>query len=420
MANLDDLNIYAILPLVDMQTAMPVHLGPVTFCAASMLGGDAPVKQGTCVLVSEDVPSSEWHSLFLDAVCLLYFATIFPRLYVEGRALPFDSFTTYLLMSSSGAVRAECGTPFVVEHVDPEIAGGLGQALDLVYGDSPITADADPALVRSLIRAIRYFVDRFITRFEDLAVPEEEVPSGCSQAEDIVFLVTACEALHHLGTQHPHIDFKHQLRPLLKIRHGTPVELFWKWVDGFFSLRHDLVWGKVLPDPVFRANPNFEIPYAYLGVKLFLYSVYHTMHDMELVPKYSRGKSDEPLDFRWVHPEEILVYFWPETALLIRIWKLMHAIEKQPDREELRSDLNFLSKTFVYFVEHYYKPNEGPRPSAVVAHPTPFEEISEPILQVLQVLETPDLGARRRINIGAIVHPQFISALRQRLHPTRE
>jgi hypothetical protein len=104
------------------------------------------------------------------------------------------------------------------------------------------------------------------------------IPHLYFEAEDIVYLATSFEALFDLSDEHPHIEFKHKLRPMLGLRYSNSVELLWQWVDGFFSLREQIIHGRPLTETSFQANPNFDISYFYLVMKLFLYGVYWRLH----------------------------------------------------------------------------------------------------------------------------------------------
>ena len=135
----------------------------------------------------------------------------------------------------------------------------------------------------------------------------------------MIFIASSFEALFDINDKQAAADFKHKLRPLLHLKYGKPVELFWKWVDDFYEVkRHIVHGGDHILDPFFRYNPNFEISHILIGIKLFVYSVYYTLFQYRLLHSIHEDPFTPP-DFKWIHPEEILLFFWTESFLLHKL-----------------------------------------------------------------------------------------------------
>ncbi len=166
---------------------------------------------------------------------------------------------------------------------------------------------------------------------------------------------------------------------MLGLRYSAPVEILWLWVDGFFKLREQIVHGRSSTRQVFHGNPNYEISYYYLGMKLFLYGVYWRLYTYDLVD-HPEGTA-EPYAFPGVNPEELLVYFWPEEALLNRMSKIMHTLDKDWEHPDLRNDLTLLGQIFMHMHEAR-KGNPGAK-----WKPTPskrLREASQPLLDLVE------------------------------------
>jgi hypothetical protein len=119
-----------------------------------------------------------------------------------------------------------------------------------------------------------------------------------------------------------------------------------------------------------------------------------------------------PLNFKWVMPEEILAFFWPEEALLNRIYKIIRELSKDWEHPELHQDLGLLTRQFLHVLDHFYNGSKLEQ-TLVKWKPTPLAAIQEPSRQILEILET---GPTERIqSIKALLPDRFVSALQERL-----
>lgn len=375
----------------------------------------------TCVSIDSQVPAELRDSLLVDAVYLLFFCGAFSHLFSSATAPRLDVFSKVIPASPAflknrdnwkevHILEAQRESPVTLEHFDEDMCAALGHALACGYQTGACRSKAETAKVQSLIRSIRYFVDRFFERFEILIGRGLSIPSVLFEAEDIVFLATSFEALFDLSDEHPHIDFKHKLRPMLGLRYSNAVELLWQWVDGFFDLREQIVHGRPLPDATFQANPNFDISYFYLGMKLFLYGVYCRMHAYQLLSGTCEHPGGSPLNFKWITPEEILAFFWPEEALFTRICKIINELEKEWNHPDLRQDLTFMGRLLLYMLNHYSH-QTGFENLSVRWKPTPTMRIQDSAMKILATLDA-EAGA-----VTALLPLGLKEALQKRLHP---
>ncbi len=375
-----------------------------------------PTSSMTCVSIDSQVNPDLRDSLLIDSLYLLYFCGAFSHLFAAADAPSLNVFTKILPASydfiqnrdnwqEAHLLEAQREGTVILEKFDLEMCAGLGHALACGYGTDSCRSSTDTAKIQSLVRAIRYFVDRFFERFEHLIGNGLHVPPVFYEAEDIVFLTTSFEALFDLSEEHPNIDLKHKLRPMLSLRYSNAVELLWQWVDGFFSLRDQIIHGLPLPDPIFAANPNFAISYFYLGMKIFLYGVYWRLHSYQLIPPIEMIPG-RPLHFKWVAPEEILVFFWPEEALLNRIHRIMTELKQNNQQPELQHDLSFLSSLMLHILDYHYKGSDTFQ-QIVQWTPTPLVRIEQPIQAIIS-------SATALPAVASLLPDRFLQALSDR------
>lgn len=387
--------IYACLPFVQLHTEQAVALGPVRFWPARLADrfvsdqlrgkladylsnvtrvqvriNNELLETGaladdcvTCVSLDATVAPELRESLLIDSIYQLFFCSAFSHLFDTATVPPIELFTKFLpaspvfLENRAGwdqlhITEAQRKQPVVLPEFDQEMCRGLGHALSCSYELDTCTSAAETRQVQSLIRSIRYFVDRSFGRFENLLSEGQTISPWTFEPEDIVLLVTSFEGLFHLKEEIPHIDLKHKLRPMLGLRYSTTVELVWNFVEGLFHLRDQVVHGQPLPDVFFRANRSYAISYFYLGIKLFLYGVYWRLHSCKLITSLDGEVAWRPLHFHWVSAEEILAFFWPEEELLERLIKLSEALTVQDD-DSMRHDQDLLERVFIHMVDTY-------------------------------------------------------------------
>lgn len=423
--------IYACLPFVELAHEATIKMGPLMFWPASKYklfipeenqnsfyhyiqsigqikahSEDEQTKwvntirlapQGTtCISVEESVDPHQREGLLVDSLYLLYFACIFRNLYYGGEIPPFGGFRKIIPASLEfihnkqnwnqlHITESQREQTVCVHLFDQEFCAGLGKMLTLIYQtqDHPISPSTLNHYKR-LIRSIRYLVDRFFQRFVNLLGKGLNLPEVLFEPEDIVFLTSSFEALFDINDKHPVADLKHKLRPLLHLKYSKPVERFWKWVDDFYEVKRQIIHGGTIPDPLFRANPNFEVPHILIGIKLFIYSVYYSLFKYHLLTSQTFDLYTPP-DFKWIHPEEVLLFFWNEEELLQQLNLFIEQAQTTPHQEELYADIHLLSNLFISMYEHYY--TKAPHSTDVVFIPIPLSRLTDPIENILSLIE---------------------------------
>lgn len=447
--------LYACLPFVELADENIIQLGPIIFWPASRAReflnekehalfqkyllsvgqikartSDSQLKfvhtiplsfqATTCISISNSIPAESREFVILDSLYLLYFACTFRNLYFGQEVPSFDAFRK-LIPASMDFIhnRAQWEKLSIDEAfredsvginlVDTEICSGLGKALQAIY-ETPLRESKEAIQgYKRLIRSIRYLVDRFFQRFTNLFDKGLNFSDELFEAEDVIFLASSFEALFDINEKHPPADFKHKLRPLLHLKYGSPVELFWKWVDDFYAVKRQIVLGDTVLDPVFRMNPNFEISHIFLGIKLFIYSVYYTLFQFKLIKSIHQDLFTPP-DFKWIHPEEILVFFWTENILLKKLTLFLKQVQQDPSKEELYADIHLLSHLFVLIYERYY---HQPYLNGVVRFiPASLSDLSDYGIKIMSLLKHEQL-------LNA-VHERFLPALEGRLHEMKK
>ncbi len=422
--------LYACLPFVEFLKEEPINLGPIQFWPSARSkhylsdGFSASLekylhsihkfpeegKSVVCISIEKAIPPERRESLLIDSIYLLYFASNFRNVYYSNEILKLSSFTKILPLSpevlsqdswekieASDSVFYEKTT--CINWVDEEISIALGKALSTVYDPLKAPAHFDESI--RLIRAIRFFVDRFFSKFENLTNQGLELSSQLFEPEDILFLASSFDVLLNIHEQQASSEFRQKIRPMLHLKFSKPVELFWKWVDSFFLLKKQVIQGTPKPDDLFTANPNFQLPLMHIGIKLFVYVLYYKLYQSRLITSES-SNSFTPPNFHWIHPEEILHFFWTEESILRKISLLLMQIHNnQKISPENQSDLYLLSTLFVALMEKFYIQ----APSKYVKYIPSPESILEPYFNPI-------------LNYGLIasdkLHPEFLSWLKKR------
>lgn len=446
--------IYACLPFVELAQEASIQIGPVRFWPASKYTqyveeeyheafqaymesiGQIKAQSGgkktkwintvklnlagtTCLSISNHVPQSQREAVLIDSLYLLYFACIFRDLYYSNEIPSFNAFRK-IIPSSLDFIQARQNwenlyinetyreETVCIHLFDQEICKGLGKTLSAIFEErsSPI----DPTTVHAykrLIRSIRYLVDRFFQRFVNLVEKGLNFSEELFEPEDVIFLASSFEALFDINDKQVTADFKHKVRPLLHLKFSKPLEIFWKWVDDFYEVRRKIVHGGITPDPLFRINPNFEISHILIGIKLFIYSAYYTLHSHHLLHSTHEDPYTPP-DFKWIHPEEILLFFWTEGSLLNKLKVYVKQAEDESKREEVYADIHLLTSLFVSMYERYYS---NPHNHEIRFIPTPLADIQHTGEQLLENLN----HATDHDRLMKVIAPRFKQCLKKRL-----
>lgn len=452
--------LYACLPFVELADETPIHFGPVVFWPASKFKeylpdhlhssfhdyfeivsqikteSKDPGKEGieteklnlrgaTCVSIAEDVAVELREYLLIDSLYLLYFTSIFRHLYYGQEITTFNAFRKMIpayedFIKVKGnweqlSIKEKDREGTISLHfIDPEICQGLGMALESIYLPKD---EQDPEFIQAykrLVRSIRYLVDRFFQRFVNLFHKGLHFSEEMFEPEDVIFLASSFESLFNLdASQSTAADFKHKLRPLLHLKYSRPVEIFWKWVDDFYEVKRRILQGEIFLDPLFKRNPNFEISHILLGIKLFIYSVYYYLFKYQLL-KSTHVDSYTPPDFKWIHPEEILLFFWTETSVLEKIHLFLNKSQDGTIDEESLADLNLLTTLFVSLYDRYYLAEQHKGEANVLFIPSPITELQKEGYSTLEKLKQLQAQDSNHILLQ-FIHPYFIGVLEDRL-----
>lgn len=450
--------LYGCLPFIELAHESMIELGPVCFWAASkskdFLSADEnasfqaylqtvgqtkaknidnhnqsihtkifDAKRVTCISINEKVPNELRQHLLIDSLYLLYFACTFRNLYY-GHEIPSFNVFRKLIPGSLTFIQEKSNWENLYIHetdreetlclhlIDLDIRVALGKILDSIYVESHIAEQMQLRDHKRLVRAIRYLVDRFFQRFINLFEKDLIFSNEMFEPEDIIFLSTSFETLFDIDQKDPAADFKHKLRSLLHLKYSQPIEIFWKWVNDFYAVKKRMVYGEPFRDPLFRLNPNFEISHIFLGIKLFVYSVYYKLYKFNLLSSLSYENHHTIPDFKWIHPEETLLFFWTESSLLKKLAKFIKSVSNSAVKNELLADIHLLTHLFVAMNEHYYLEGQKGQENIVHFIATPKDELKKSGEEILELLK---LHKSCNEEILQVIHPKFIKILASRL-----
>ncbi len=394
------------LPYVDLNVKEPIHIGPIAFSSKKIEENTASYafleEQSTCIYINNTVPQELRESLMVDGIYLLYFAAVYKELYLDWQIMPFNSFT-YLVTTKEAEIfkgTAYFLTHVAIEEIPTDVLIGLGGALQTVYCQ-PNTQSADYKEFKRIIRAIRFFVDRFFEKFHNM-LDGRNFNERFFEPENILFLTASFEALFDISAENPASDFKFKLRPLLHLKYGKPIEIFWKWVDGLYKLRQQIVHVGTIPDETFTLNRNFVITYSFYAIKLFIYAVYYKLFKLHMGDT-SNSEQFYPPHFKNLNPEELLVYLWPEKELLLHISLLMDQVVRDPENREAQIDLEFLTGLYHFMQARYGK--NAREIDGLTFHPDQIKEVEVPLKNIQQ----------HSSKIRAHLHEHFCEIIEERL-----
>ncbi len=454
-----EFHLYACLPFVELAHESTIRLGPVIFWPASkskeFLHPDVHTvfqeymqavgrikarnqdklgefvhtmtltpKGTTCVSIAENIPSELREFVLIDSLYLLYFACTFRNLYYGQESPSFNAFRKMIPASFNFISQRQNWENLYIEEtnreeticlhiIDSEVCKGLGLALDVIYKGGTTHDAATIQAYKRLVRSIRYLVDRFFQRFVNLFGKGLHFPEEIFEPEDVIFLASSFETLFEINDKHPAADFKHKLRPLLHLKYSRPVEIFWKWVDDFYEVKRRIIHGEPFLDPLFRINPNFEISHIFLGIKLFVYAIYYHLFKFHLLHSTYEDLYTPP-DFKWIHPEEIILFFWTEPALLRKLSLFLKQTCQEPIKDEILADMHFLTTLFVSLYERYYLKEQLKGQGIVRFIPSKIADLEVPGYQMIDHLkEIHQIGSKRALI--EVIHPRFLQTLEDRL-----
>lgn len=370
---------FACLPFLDLDTPHPVKLGPVHFHPSQTIGG-------ATVFISSQVLEDRKSEILMDALHLLYFAIHYKALYTSSEHPNFEPFTNILgwpikeNLKKLEIMTDHEETVYHLTAIDDTLCESLGDFLQVAY----LKKDEE---ARRVIRAIRYFIHCFYDRFK---VPFAPL---VFEAEDTLFLTTAFEVLFNLSSDQPEMQLKHRLRSLFHLKFGPPVDVMWKWVEGFYNLRDRVIHHGDLPHEPFIANESFDFPYLTLAIKVFLYAVLEKLSPLHLLKE-----------------EEVTSLLWSEASLLHKIATLSMQVRGKHLTLQQQEDLKELSTLYAYLIEHYYF--KKPRHSPVHFHPAP--SIQKEAQAILNYIDDPFEQEGVSHPLSSLFPPNFSAYLMKR------
>ncbi|MCB1136636.1 MAG: hypothetical protein KDK78_10235 [Chlamydiia bacterium] len=335
------------LPFVEVQNAEAITIGPVTFWPSSLFAqylepayhqrfadymlavrSETESEEGIlCASIDSDIPAANCYACLVDAIIALYFVAYYqdiyynlavPRFQIFAKSIPIDRgfLASAWSCPECNLLSKQQRQPAVLQRLDACMAAALGNALSLTHIPPDESSSlVHVALAQRILRSARFFVNSFSCSFESLFTQGQRFPKSLFDSEDILFLSTAFEVLLSLDPNHLTSDFKFKTRGAINMQYSTPIECFWKWVDGFFRLKQCLVHQGKCGSSTFVVNPSFEVSYAHIATRLFVFILCNTLLQEGFMREGSGRLSDESLEDP-IKREELLVFFWSEEQLL--------------------------------------------------------------------------------------------------------
>ena len=226
----------------------------------------------------------------LDALHLLYFATNAHKAYYD---LPVDPLLNYF------ENRGNPPTVFSIEKIDSTVFNAFSQLLVMTQN---LEKRAEALRIVQAIKCLN----------ESIALIEKGTTNECWHA--YLLISKGFEVLFSLNPSFPAPDLRQHMRPILHLKFSQPVELLWKWVDQFYKSAFAALSGDQMEDPLYLENPNVKAPLLLIAEKLLIFSIHATLFEKNLLIGAS-GTSSTPDDFKYIHPERVLVYFWTAETI---------------------------------------------------------------------------------------------------------
>lgn len=449
----------ACLPFVHLKPNEAISIGPICFWSGSCYRDFVPEKQWTgfqaylkrisCLHSREDserdcpkdksIPSEvltfvsvhpsivgqELNECLVDGLSLFYFTCFYRDLYYNVQVPPFQTFTKLAPAlekftaldekSQSFAIfEDQSQEPACIGLVDSNMAQALGHTLSAVYLSDMEGLARRSAYARRVVRSIRYFVNGFSTTFENIWRDGFSFPQCLFEPEDVIFLTSSFESLLNIESDQNTSDFKYRTRGIVQLEYSNAMEIFWAWTDGFFSLKYNMVYHGENPDTTFKVNPNFEVSYLYLGIRLFIFILHHKLCLHGFYP-HSQGEKSLHDPLGKISREEVMVFFWPEKELLENIAQCLHRWTIPEAYEELRDITLFHMQLFCVLFHRYHLPRPREGHTAVNYYPTPKQLIEESTRAILDAGDLEIETDNGKLPIRAFTPEGFWTALKRRI-----
>jgi len=347
---------FVCLPFLYLDLSEPIVMGPIRFSPSDRIGG-------ATVSIHPSIRDETRFELLIDSLYLLYFASTFIDLYHTIKPPHFEAFTKIIPVRQKpseeelekiDSISSIEENLYHLVYINSNMQKGLGEALNLVYLKGKTEENEKRyGEMKRLIRSIRYFIHCFYEKFQNLVEKGLDFSPHLYEPEDALFLYTAFESLFDIDPLQAPADFKQKLRPVLQLKFGKPIEVIWKWVDGFYAMKNHLVHTGEVANPLFLDNENFSVPYLVFAVKLFIYSVYYKLTINRMIAE-KRDGAYAPWAFKGVEREEVVGMLWPEAEILKKIALLIMQVEQGKISEEYLVELKMLGKIYIHTLKTYY------------------------------------------------------------------
>ncbi len=365
----------------------------------------------TCISMDSRVSAQDREPLMVNSLYALYFGLILRELYHDVLPIAFDPFSV-LVPASEPLVRdreawsdrwipeASRRRTLSIAISDPVLLTCLGHSLQAIYLPNSLPPGVTPGSERHLVRAVRFFVDRFFGRFHTPFKGAFEFPQ---KPENILFLTSSFEAFFGHDQAGTAAELKRSLRAIRGMGFSRSVELMWGWVDGLYRFKNQMAHASPEVQPIYRGNPCFDVPYIYLATKLFILVIC-----TELFTRFQKrnGHAAIPLEEleTWLDSREITHVFWPVDALLVQIAQGIGNLEKVEDPQEYMAELVTLMKIYVSVYRTYIEPGEHAR-----YHPVKY---IAPDPQVMRSAAQSILAQARTPGSQVVLLTDFVACLR--------
>ncbi|NGX57709.1 MAG: hypothetical protein K940chlam3_00603 [Chlamydiae bacterium] len=429
----DPYKMYICLPYLYLTEENPLGLGPIRFYPSSKfddyvsqdeqkeieeyLRESPSINKGTSICVHPDIREESIPELLIDAVYVLYFAATYEKLYHNYEPPRFGPLTQIVPASESvvknPANRESLKSLDLKEsHIleisiqDDVMLKAMGEVLNGAFLEDH---KLDQVECRRIIRSIRYFIHCFHDKFRDLLGSGFLMGHKHFEPEDFLFLVTAFETLFNINPEIPNSDFKQKLRPIIHLKFGKPLEIIWKWIDGFYAIKNEVVHEGTLPDGTFRENHNFEVPYISFAIKLFIYSIYHKLFKMDLLPAHVT-ESYRPIAFHGIEREEVILFLWPEKELLKKISILIMQLTHGKVTDETVADVSMLAHVYQHMLR-YHKSLQDP----IKFIPTSKEELKKVVVAIENLSDDDFEYEGKKVHVQELMPEGFLDVLNRRV-----
>jgi len=374
--------LYVCLPFLHLDMDEPITMGPIRFFPSDRIGG-------ATVSLHPSIPDEKKNELLLDGLHLLYFSATYVDIFHSIKPPLFEAFTQLMPIPKKPSkeeidkIESYSSMKEQVYHlseIESQMCKGLGAALELIYLNQEAADNEERILeIRRMIRAIRYFVHCFYDKFKILSNKGIRFSNKLYEPEEALILSTAFESLFNINPREPAPDLKQKLRPILQLKFGKPVEIIWKWIDGFYDMKTKVIHTGEIPRQMFRENESFTVPFLSFAVKLFIYSIYYKLTTHRLIEGRQRNIY-YPHEFSSIEREEVISFLWPEENLLKKISILVLQIEQGKTSEEYLSDLTMLGNIYIHMMKNFYFTHSAADDIDFI--PTPKETI-EPFIEAI-------------------------------------